>query len=101
MSDLPRDAAPSLFILIIEMLDPISSSEFIMLKTIHRQVVIIILMYPPFSWCRCEAVVGEFLVSIKKAPDKVKFAEMINILITHAQSNDQVVQVSLLVIYVS
>ncbi|KAK4318257.1 hypothetical protein Pmani_010734 [Petrolisthes manimaculis] len=40
----------------------------------------------------CEAVVGEFLVSIKKAPDKVKFAEMINILITHAQSNDQVVQ---------
>lgn len=40
----------------------------------------------------CEAVVGEFLVSIKKAPDRVKFADMINILITHAQSNDQLVQ---------
>ncbi|XP_045617468.1 protein VAC14 homolog [Procambarus clarkii] len=40
----------------------------------------------------CEAVVGEFLVSIKKAPEKVKFADMINILITHAQSSDQLVQ---------
>ncbi|KAG0727237.1 Protein VAC14 [Chionoecetes opilio] len=41
---------------------------------------------------RCEAVVGEFLVSIKKAPEKVKFADMINIVIVHAQSNDPVVQ---------
>ncbi|MPC44386.1 Protein VAC14 [Portunus trituberculatus] len=40
----------------------------------------------------CEAVVGEFLVSIKKAPEKVKFAEMINIVIAHAQSSDPVVQ---------
>lgn len=40
----------------------------------------------------CEAVVGEFLASIKKAPEKVKFADMINILITHAQSSDQLVQ---------
>ncbi|XP_064122769.1 protein VAC14 homolog isoform X2 [Macrobrachium nipponense] len=40
----------------------------------------------------CEAVVGEFLISIKKAPDRVKFGDMINILITHAQSNDQLVQ---------
>ncbi|KAG7166288.1 VAC14-like [Homarus americanus] len=40
----------------------------------------------------CEAVVGEFLVSIKKAPEKVKFADMINILIAHAQSSDQLVQ---------
>ncbi|XP_050729844.1 protein VAC14 homolog isoform X2 [Eriocheir sinensis] len=40
----------------------------------------------------CEAVVGEFLASIKKAPEKVKFADMINIVITHAQSNDPVVQ---------
>lgn len=40
----------------------------------------------------CEVVVGEFLVSIRKAPDRVKFADMINILITHAQSNDQLVQ---------
>lgn len=40
----------------------------------------------------CEVVIGEFLVSIKKAPDRVKFGDMINILITHAQSNDQLVQ---------
>lgn len=45
-------------------------------------------------YIRCEAVVGEFLASIKKAPEKVKFADMINIVITHAQSNDPVVQVS-------
>ncbi|KAK7082985.1 PtdIns(3,5)P(2) sythesis regulation factor [Halocaridina rubra] len=40
----------------------------------------------------CEVVVGEFLVSIKKAPDRVKFADMITILIAHAQSSDQLVQ---------
>ncbi|CAL4118608.1 unnamed protein product [Meganyctiphanes norvegica] len=40
----------------------------------------------------CEAVIGEFLVSIKKSPDRVKYGSMINILITHAQSQDQLVQ---------
>ncbi|XP_076055843.1 protein VAC14 homolog [Oratosquilla oratoria] len=40
----------------------------------------------------CEAAVGEFQVSIKRAPDRVKFADMISILITHAQSPDQLVQ---------
>ena len=61
---------------------------------IYTQIYVHIhtLMSVPMS-CRCEAVVGEFLVSIKKAPEKVKFAEMINIVIVHAQSSDPVVQV--------
>lgn len=60
------------------------------LKCCSLKTVWIVLVY----LCnRCEAVIGEFLASIKKAPEKVKFADMINIVITHAQSNDPVVQV--------
>ncbi|XP_045470511.1 protein VAC14 homolog isoform X2 [Harmonia axyridis] len=41
----------------------------------------------------CEALLGEFLRSIKSDPSKVNFSEMINILIVHAQEkNDDLVQ---------
>lgn len=40
----------------------------------------------------CETVLGEFLGSIMKNPDRVDFAAMINILITHSQSSEELVQ---------
>nr|CAD7458945.1 unnamed protein product [Timema tahoe] len=40
----------------------------------------------------CDTVLNEFLRSIKKDPSRVKFDEMINILITHSQSPDELLQ---------
>lgn len=40
----------------------------------------------------CDSVLGEFLRKIKNDPTRIAFAEMINVLITHAQSNDELVQ---------
>ncbi|XP_063386036.1 protein VAC14 homolog isoform X1 [Cydia fagiglandana] len=42
----------------------------------------------------CDIQLGEFLRSIKKEPARVEFAAMINILITHAQSPDELVQLT-------
>lgn len=39
-----------------------------------------------------DTVLGEFLRSIKSNPDRVDFPAMINILITHAQSTDELLQ---------
>lgn len=35
---------------------------------------------------RCEALLGEILKEIKKSPDTVNYAEMVNILVVHSQS---------------
>ncbi|EDO30641.1 predicted protein [Nematostella vectensis] len=40
----------------------------------------------------CEALLGEFLREIIKSPQTVNFAEMINILVLHSQSEDEVIQ---------
>ncbi|XP_049788046.1 protein VAC14 homolog [Schistocerca cancellata] len=40
----------------------------------------------------CDTALGEFLRSIKHDPSRVDFAAMINILITHAQATDEVLQ---------
>lgn len=42
---------------------------------------------------RCEIQLGEFLRGIKKEPARADFAAMINILITHAQSPEELLQV--------
>ena len=36
---------------------------------------------------RCEAVLGEFLREIKKSPDNVNFADMVNIIVVHSTSS--------------
>ncbi len=36
---------------------------------------------------RCEAILGEFLREIKKSPDNVNFADMVNIIVVHSTSN--------------
>ena len=36
--------------------------------------------------CRCEAVLGEFLRGIKRESKNVNFADMVNILVIHSQS---------------
>ncbi|XP_012265720.2 protein VAC14 homolog [Athalia rosae] len=41
-----------------------------------------------------DTVLGEFLRSIKANPDRVDFPAMINILITHAQSTDELLQLT-------
>ncbi|XP_046483958.1 protein VAC14 homolog [Neodiprion pinetum] len=41
-----------------------------------------------------DTVLGEFLRSIKSNPDRVDFSSMINILITHAQSSDELLQLT-------
>ena len=38
-------------------------------------------------FCRCEAVLGEFLRGIKRESENVKFAHMVNILVIHSQSD--------------
>ena len=35
---------------------------------------------------RCEAVLGEFLRDIKKNPQHVNFANMVNVLVLHSQT---------------
>lgn len=40
----------------------------------------------------CEAALGEFLKSITSTPEKVNFPSMVNILIVHAQSNEDLIQ---------
>lgn len=47
-----------------------------------------------FSFVRCENVLSEFLRSIKQDPGRVDFAGMINILISHSQATDDLVQVT-------
>lgn len=42
---------------------------------------------------RCDVQLNEFLRSIKKEPAKVDFQAMINILIIHAQSPEELLQV--------
>ncbi|XP_014678213.1 PREDICTED: protein VAC14 homolog [Priapulus caudatus] len=42
----------------------------------------------------CEALLGEFLKSIIKSPDKVNFPAMVNILITHCQSSEDLIQMT-------
>lgn len=44
---------------------------------------------------RCDVQLSEFLRSIKKDPSRADFQAMINILITHAQSSEELVQVSI------
>ena len=39
-----------------------------------------------FMLCRCEAALGEFLRGIKRNPTNVNFANMVNILVVHSQS---------------
>lgn len=49
----------------------------------------------------CEALLGEFLRTIKNDPSNVNFPGMINILIVHAQEkNDDLVQVKLMIYYI-
>ena len=40
----------------------------------------------------CEAVLGEFLREIKKSPDNVNFADMVNIVVIHSTSTDEIIQ---------
>ena len=40
----------------------------------------------------CEAVLGEFLREIKKSPDNVNFADMVNIIVVHSTSTDEIIQ---------
>ncbi|XP_031569488.1 protein VAC14 homolog [Actinia tenebrosa] len=40
----------------------------------------------------CEALLGEILREIKKSPETVNYAEMVNILVLHSQSEDEVIQ---------
>ncbi|XP_020613432.1 protein VAC14 homolog [Orbicella faveolata] len=40
----------------------------------------------------CEAVLGEFLRGIKRESKNVNFADMVNILVIHSQSEDEVIQ---------
>ena len=35
---------------------------------------------------RCEAVLGEFLRDIRKNPESVNFAQMVNVLVLHSQT---------------
>ena len=41
---------------------------------------------PFMQLCRCEAVLGEFLRGIKRESKNVNFANMVNILVLHSQS---------------
>lgn len=43
---------------------------------------------------RCDTVLGEFLRSIKQDPSRANFPEMINILIVHAQAQDEFLQLT-------
>ena len=43
-----------------------------------------------YSFLRCEAILGEFLRGIKKEPENVKFAHMVNILVLHSQPEGRV-----------
>lgn len=52
----------------------------------------------PDNICRCDVQLNEFLRSIKKDPSRVDFQAMINILITHAQSPEEMLQVSCITI---
>lgn len=40
----------------------------------------------------CEAVLGEFLREIKKSPANVNFADMVNIVIFHSSTSDEIIQ---------
>ena len=45
--------------------------------------------------CRCEAVLGEFLRGIKRESKTVNFANMVNILVLHSQSEGTLPQLIL------
>lgn len=51
------------------------------------------LIYVRYFDYRCDVQLNEFLRSIKKDPSRVDFQAMINILITHAQSPEEMMQV--------
>ncbi|XP_028392821.1 protein VAC14 homolog [Dendronephthya gigantea] len=40
----------------------------------------------------CETALGEFLREIKKFPENVNFADMVNIIVVHSTSSDQLIQ---------
>lgn len=44
--------------------------------------------------CSCGTLLSEFLRSIKENPNRVDFQEMINILVQHAQSQDDLLQLT-------
>ena len=41
----------------------------------------------PLILHRCEVALGEFLREIKKSPEKVNFADMVNIVVVHSTSS--------------
>ncbi|KXJ24188.1 protein VAC14 homolog [Exaiptasia diaphana] len=45
----------------------------------------------------CEALLGEVLREIKKSPEAVNYAELVNILVLHSQSEDEVIQFTALI----
>lgn len=44
-----------------------------------------------FLLCRCEAALGEFLRGIKRETKNVNFADMVNILVIHSQSEGSMI----------
>ena len=55
----------------------------------HKDVIMSILSGDCRNYnllCRCEAVLGEFLRGIKRESKNVNFADMVNILVIHSQS---------------
>lgn len=40
----------------------------------------------------CEVALGEFLREIKKSPENVNFADMVNIVVVHSTSSDEIIQ---------
>ena len=49
-------------------------------------VLVVFFMFAQICFCRCEAVLGEFLRGIKRESKNVNFAHMVNILVIHSQS---------------
>ena len=48
-----------------------------------------------FLLCRCEAALGEFLRGIKRETKNVNFADMVNILVIHSQSEGSMIVIFL------
>ena len=48
-----------------------------------------------YSFLRCEAILGEFLRGIKKEPENVNFAHMVNILVLYSQPEGNMIVISL------
>ena len=48
-----------------------------------------------YSFLRCEAILGEFLRGIKKEPENVNFAHMVNVLVLYSQPEGNMIVTSL------